>query len=212
MIGTESSEPCRMASKDDVQKVLEPYHQRIRGVVVRAWEERRAEAAWRAGNGMDPLFYSRTVANYIFDAIARIAVNEFVADSSVHVKVEAQTIKLFFKGGICARFKKGDDNKLGQNHPTQASLAFEMADATLPWFPPATAKVEFIWLANELNTRLERVLVVARDGDRLIWEYDIDPAAGMLVPLPIAPAPEPPSEAGLITPKISEIKKTEEKE
>ncbi|MCK1409533.1 hypothetical protein [Bradyrhizobium sp. 76] len=201
-----------MATQDDVQKVLDPYHQRIRGVVEKAWEERRAEAAWRAENGMDPLLYSRTVANYIFDAIARIAVNEFAGDASVHVKVEPQTIKLFFKGGVCARFKKGDDNKLGQNQPTQASLAFEIADAVLLWFPPETAKVEFIWLANELNTRLERVLVIARDGDRLLWEYDIDSVVGMLVALPIAPTPEPPSVASLITPKTTEIKKTEEKE
>jgi hypothetical protein len=209
---TESLELCRMASKDDVQTILGPYHHRIRGVVEKGWEERRAEAAWRAENGMDPLLYSRTVANYIFDAIVRIAVNEFAGDASVHVKVEPQTIKLFFKGGVCARFKKGDDNKLGQNQPTQASLAFEVADATLPWFPPETAKVEFIWLANELNTRLERVLVIARDGDRLLWEYDIEPTVGMLVALPTAPTPEPPSVAGLITPKTTEIKKTEEKE
>jgi hypothetical protein len=180
-----------MADKDDVYEILAPFHRRIRSVIERAWDERRAEAAWRLGAGMESLLYDRTVANYIFDAIARIAVNEFASDTSVHVKVEAQTIKLFFRGGVVARFKKGDENKLGQNNPTQASMAFECADGILPDMPPETAKVEFIWIANELNTRLEQVLVVARDGDRLIWEYEIEPEAdaGLVVPFPSMPEP-----------------------
>jgi hypothetical protein len=202
-----------MAEKDDVQDILGPFHARIRSVVERAWEERRAEAAWRIETGLDPLLYSRTVANYIFDAIARIAVNEFAGDASVNVRVEPQTIKLFFKGGVCARFKKGDDNKLGQNNPTQASMAFEEVDGMLPGLPAETVKVEFIWLANELNTRLERVLVVARDGDRLIWEYDIESGADAAIVIPFPPAPEPPMPGEpLITVKLQTEKTEEEKE
>jgi hypothetical protein len=202
-----------MADKDDVHEILAPFHRRIRSVVERAWEERRAEAAWRVEVGMESLLYSRTVANYIFDAIARIAVSEFAADASVHVKLEAQTIKLFFRGGVMARFKKGDDNKLGQNNPTQASMAFECADGMLPDMPSETAKVEFIWIANELNTRLEQVLVVARDGDRLIWEYEIEPDAGTGVVVPFPPKPEPPtSSESLITIKPQAPDSEEEKQ
>jgi hypothetical protein len=213
MLRISNQEKLGMADKDDVQEILGPFHARIRGVVERAWEERRAEAAWRVETGLDPLLYSRTIANYIFDAIARIAVNEFAGDASVHIKIEPQTIKLFFKGGVCARFKKGDDNRLGQNIPTQASLAFEEADGVLPGFPAETAKVEFIWLANELSTRLEHVLVIARDGDRLIWEYEIESGAdAAVVPFPEPPTPPTPDDL-LITAKPQNNKnKTEEKE
>lgn len=203
------------ADKDAVQDVLTPYHGRVRGIVERAWAEWRAHAAWRLETDLEPLLYSRTISNYVFDAIARIAVREFASDTSVHLLIEAQTIKLFFKGGVCARFKKGDDNKLGQNHPTQASLAFESADGQLPWFTEETAKVEFIWLANELNTRLEHVLVVARDGDRLLWDYEIEAGASGVV-LPFTPTPDSPDDVfdapALITPKVSEVKKPEQKE
>ena len=85
---------------DDVKEVLEKYHGRIRGVVERAWAEWRAMAAFRAENGFDPFLYSRTVANVVFDAIARYAVAEFASDPSVHVEIEAQTVKLFFKGAV----------------------------------------------------------------------------------------------------------------
>ena len=82
--------------KIDVQLVLKDYHRRIRSVVERAWTEWRAVASFRAEQNYSPLMYSRTVANYVFDAIARIAVSEFAGDAAVHVKVEAQTVKFFF--------------------------------------------------------------------------------------------------------------------
>jgi hypothetical protein len=186
--------------REDVQDALSDYHDRIRRVVERAWAEWRAIAAFRADNGYAPFMYSRTVANLMFDAIAREAIKEFAADPSVHVEIEAQTIKLFFRGSVFARFKKGDDNKLGQNIPTQAALAFEFVDAVFPGLPAETAKVEFIWLANEINTRLEHVLVVARDGDRLLWDYPIEAAAGVVVPFP-EPPPTAPEDDGLVTPK-----------
>lgn len=200
---------------DDVKSTLEPFHPRIRKVVELAWAEFRAVVALRAENGIGPLLYSRTVANEVFDAIARYAIAEFAGDTSVHIEIEAQTIKLFFKGGVCARFKKGDHNKLGQNIPTQAAMAFEDADAQLSWFPAETAKVEFIWLANDLNTTLEHVLVVARDGEHLLWDYEIDEAAGAgggtIIPFPQPPTPPaPPSGDELVKPKVPDVKKPRE--
>jgi len=122
--------------------------------------------------------YSRTIANYVFDAIARIAITEFAADPTVQVKVEAQTVKFVFKGKVLACFKKGDWNKLGQNNPTQASMSFIDADGLLRGLPPETAKVEFIWRPNSLQTRLESILVISRDGDKIVWGYRIPAELG----------------------------------
>jgi hypothetical protein len=201
----------------DVRAILEPYHPRIRGVVERAWAELRTVAALRAQNGIAPVMYSRTISNNVFDAIARYAIAEFASDPSIHVEIETQTIKLFFKDGVCARFKKGDDNKLGQNNPTQASMAFEDIDGQLPWFPTETAKVEFIWLANDINTRLEHVLVVARDGDQALWDYEIEEdtsaGSGTVIPFPEpSTPPAPTSDDDLVKPKTTEVKKPRENE
>ena len=203
-------------TKEDVQASLTDYHRRIREVVSCAWAEWRAMAAYRADNGFRPFLYSRTVANLVFDAIARNAITEFASDPTVHVEIEPQTIKLFFKGSVFARFKKGDDNKLGQNIPTQAALAFEFVDGMLPGLPAETAKVEFIWLANDINTRLEHVLVVARDGDRLLWDYEIDdPVAGAGTVIPFPEPSTPPTPTGdddLVKPKVPEVKRPRENE
>lgn len=203
-------------NKEEVHAVLEPYHSKIRSVVVNAWEEWRTVSALRAQNGLAPVLYSRTVSNDVFDAIARGGISTFAIEPGVNLKIETQTFKLFFKGKVCARFKRGNENKLGQNIPTQAAIAFEEADGELAGFPAHTAKVEIIWLANDLNTRLESVLVVARDGDRLLWEYEIEatPAAGAgtIITFPKPPTPPSDDDENLITPKAPGTKKTGEGE
>jgi hypothetical protein len=142
---------------------------------------------------------------------------EFADDASVHLRIEAQTIKFFFKGEVFARFKKGDDNGLGQNILTQAAMSFIDAERTLPGLPAETAKVEFVWMANDIFTSLERVLVVARDGDRLLWDYEIDAeetGAGTVVPFTPPPRNPPPGPGGnerLVKPKGAS-KKPETKE
>ncbi|MFI5014865.1 MAG: hypothetical protein ACHQAY_21220 [Hyphomicrobiales bacterium] len=201
-----------MPDKDKVRSVLEPYHPRIRSVVERAWAEWRAVSAFRTKSKFSPLMYPRTVANYVFDAIARYAIAEFASDDRVHVRVEPQTVKFFFGGSVLGRFKKGDENKLGSNIETQAVIAFIEADGVLPGLPSETAKVEFIWLPNEIQTQIDKVLVVARDGDHLEWEYEIEPASGAeIIPLPTQPRPPtlPPDGHVFIKPKVTEPKKTE---
>jgi hypothetical protein len=182
--------PMPRPTMQNVRDILEPYHPRIRGVVELAWAEWRTVAVLRADEGLPPLMYSRTVANYVFDAIARIAVDEFASDNSVHLKIEAQTVKFHFKAGVLVRFKKGDDNKLGRNIPTQSALAFADPDCLFSDLPPDTAKVEVIWIANEIQTLLDHVLVVARDGDRLLWDYEIEESGageGTVIPFPMFP-------------------------
>jgi hypothetical protein len=99
---------------------------------------------------------------------------------------------------------------LGRNIETQAVLQFVDADEMLPGFPAATAKVEFMWLANEIFTRLERVLVVARDEDRLLWEYEIE-AVETVVPFPVATSAEAEDHEteDLVTLKVTGSKKQE---
>jgi hypothetical protein len=213
LVGLDSESDVPHPIKAEVQSVLEPFHSRIRGVVEQAFGELRQVAALRAKNGLAPLLYSRTISNDVFDAIARYVMAEFCSQVGVDVRMEAQTFKVFFQGKVCARFKRGDDNNLGQSSPTQAALAFEDADAELPGFPAHTARVEIIWLANDLNTRLEHVLVVARDGDLLLWEYEIEAGSGFgtITPFPQPPAPLP-DDDNLITPKTPGTKNTGEVE
>lgn len=189
-------------TKTEVQVTLSPYHSLIRGVVDDAWAEVKQTRALRGEAGLAPLLYSRTTANLMFDAIARRAIPAFHAEAAARLLIEAQTFKVLV-GGVVLRFKKGGDDKLGCNIPTQAALAFTDADGVLPGMPPECGKVEVIWQANAIGTALDCVLVVARDGDRKLWEYEItpEPSTGV-VPLPITARDLTDDDAGdLVKPK-----------
>ena len=197
-------------TKAEVQIALAPYHPLIRRVVDEAWAEWRQVAALRGGARLPPLLYSRTEANYVFDAIARRAIPAFAAEDRARLMIEAQTFKVLL-GGVILRFKKGGNDKLGCNIPTQAALAFMEADGVLPGMPPECGKVEVIWRPNEISTALECVLVVARDGDRLLWEYEIGSLHSTdVVPLPITSRDMSDEDVGdLVKPKSKPVASNE---
>lgn len=195
-------------SEAEVRKALTSYHSRIKGVIVAGFAEWLAVAECRTKKGFAPILYPRTITNYVFDAIARNARSVLGADPSVRVLDETQTVKFCFGDVVVGRFKKGDDDHLGQNIPTQAVLGFVDPQQSLPGFPPAAAKVEFVWAANDIGTEIESVLVVARDCERLLWSYEIDDAAesggsGVVVlPTPSGPDDDEP----LVKPRVASKK------
>jgi hypothetical protein len=197
----------------EAREVLEEFHPRIRRIVERAWSEWRTVAQLRADAGLSPVLYRRTVANDVFDAIARYAIVEFGDDPHASLKIESQTIKLFFRAKLLARFKRAGDKKLGRNIPTQAVMSFIDADALLPGMPPETGKVEFVWISNDIQTQLEKVLVIARDGDCLIWEYEI--AAEMAETGEVVPFPHPhrdDTDDDMVRARIPDTQEPKEKE
>ncbi|NQV40687.1 MAG: hypothetical protein HQ505_09225 [Nitrosopumilus sp.] len=173
---------------EDAKAIWGPHHHRIVKIVETAWAEFKVVRDCRVNHKLAPLLYNRTKSNDIFDAIARAAIDEFGVDPAFMLKNEAQTFRLFHNG-CCIRFKKGGVDLLGQNIPTQAVMDFIEADGCLPGMPPDTAKLEIIWVANELFTELESIHIVARDDGNLIWEYALDRSdeAGGAVPLPLDP-------------------------
>lgn len=197
-------------TKDEVRAVLEPHHDLIRAVIDDAWDEWRQMEACRRESRLPPMLYKRSISNYVFDAIARRAIPAFAAEAQVNVRLEAQTFKLQFRG-ICARFKKGGADGLGCNVPTQAAMAFMEAEGVLPGMPPETTKIEIIWQPNDIWTRVERVLVVARDGDNLIWDYEIERRGGAKIfVVPTIVPPSDPDGRDLVKPKATPVEKPDE--
>lgn len=194
---------------EEVKAALSPYHVRIKQVVIEGYDEWRRVAAFRATSGYSPVLYSRTVANYVFDAIARNAQTVFGREKAVRIRQETQTIKFIFAGKVIVRFKKGDEDHLGKNILTQAILDYLDPQQTLPGFPPEAAKVEIVWTANEIGTAVEDVVVVARDGNTLLWSYRIDDDAGeaggvSVLPFPDGPTPDDFSPLVVVKPRKPE--------
>jgi len=178
-------------SEDEVKQQLTPYHDRIRDVVERGYADWVQIKKFMAKNSIGPVLYPRTVANFVFDAVVQHALIEFAEDEGVRVKKEAQTVKFCFDDVVLARFKKGDEDNLGQNQPTQAVINFVEAQNIFPGLPPSAAKVKFLFSADAIEGGIDRVVVAARDGDTLLWHYDLDDIAEsngtVPFPTPIAP-------------------------
>jgi hypothetical protein len=193
-------------SEAEVTEALAPYHGRIMQAVVAGFKEWLVVADVRSKQGFSPILYPRTVTNYVFDAIARNARSMFGLDTTVRVFDESQTVKFCFNDKVIGRFKKGDEDNLGKNITTQAVLDFVGAQQVLPGLPPEAAKVEFLWAANDIGTYVERVMVVARDGDSLLWSYEIDVAADDTSVVHLHAPDGPDSSSPLIKPKIASDK------
>ena len=190
----------------DIKVALTRHHPLLRSVVDDAWAEWLAVKKFREEKGFGPMLYTRSISNYMFDAIARRAVPRLGKEASVMVVTDAQTFKAHING-VLLRMKKGGEDNLGCNHPTQTALAFEEADQRFPGFPPQTPKVELIWVPNDIWTKIEQVLIVARDGEKLMWQYEIPAAdAAAVEPLPTKAPDQDGAGSDLIKPKVAKAK------
>ncbi|HSF96388.1 MAG TPA: hypothetical protein VLA52_15285 [Thermohalobaculum sp.] len=176
--------------EDDVRRQMTPYHGRIVDVVRRGHGEWVAVKKFMAKSGFGSVLYPRTVANHVFDAVVRSALAEFADDPDIRIIDETQTIKFCFGNVVLARFKKGDEDNLGRNQPTQAVLDFVSAQGNLPGFAPSAAKVEILYSVDTIEDGIERIVIAARDGANLLWHYELDDdtEANAVIPFP-EPAP-----------------------
>jgi len=178
----------------DVRKVLGPHEQTILEIVHGAWQD--YQDLGLAGR----LRYKRTRAGLVHEFMVQRAMDAWPAGSGVTWVEKDETAKFIVGGEAVIRFKKADQNGLGSNIMTDAVLAFIDPQMDLPGIP-ALSKVEVVYSLNALETKVEAVAVVARDGDRELWSYVIDDVGGAeVVPLPLAPAPTEPDV--VIVPKV----------
>ncbi|GGG98799.1 hypothetical protein GCM10007420_13250 [Glycocaulis albus] len=200
----------------EVKSLLTPFHDKIRTVFEGARAEVAVMEAFRRGQGMRDYRYPRTLADSIYDAMANLVGDVFDDENDVSVIFEPQSFKvLFYPRGeqpILARFKKGDEEGRGQNHLTQTVIAFTDPEQCLPGFPKDAACIDITYASDELGTKIEKVLVVYRDGDRVLWSYSISDIgsemrdSGNVLPFaPIGDRPDSDDQLGaLVLPKASD--------
>lgn len=135
------------------------------------------------------LFQARSRACLVYDFIVQRAMSAIDGDAAVRVIRRDETAKFIFAGTVALRFKKANDNGLGSNIQTQATLGFVEQQQEFPGFPDVH-KVEVVYVLNRLQTRIDEVFVTARDGDTRLWSYSITPATTAdVIPMPIIPTP-----------------------
>lgn len=190
--------------EDLVRMVLRPYEAAIFQAVHRAWCDYQ-----KLGLGGRLLFPSRSRACLVHDFMVRHAISTWADDATVRVIRRDETVKFVIADQVLLRLKKADDRGLGANIPTQASLDFIGQQYELPGIQNVH-KVEVVYLLNSMQTQVDKVVVVARDGDKRLWDYALLPdATANVIPLPLATSAEP--ERGLKV-KIRKIENDKKKD
>lgn len=178
---------------DDVRGVLTDFEDRIRRVIERAWQE------WLdLPNRARFVFMRRMRAVFVFDCIARHAIEEFGSDKNIRVLIRKQTVQFLFKDQVIVRFKMSSAKGIGSNIITQSVLDFVDPQGVIPGLVPEIMKVEICYRPDDLGVSLNEVAVVARDQYKRIWAYPIARAkpSARIVPMPArAPDQTPPTVA-----------------
>lgn len=163
-----------------VRTILAKYETILFNAIHSGWENWRV---LRLGGHL--LFPARSRACVVYDFIVQHAMAALADDGAVRVIRRDETVKFIFADTVALRFKKANDSGLGSNIQTQATLDFVEQQQELPGLPNVH-KVEAVYVLNRLQTRIEQVLVVARDGDVCLWNYEIVPdTAAQIIPLPM---------------------------
>ena len=104
-------------------------------------------------------------------------------------------MKFLVRNTVLFRFKKADETGRSSNVATQLALAFHNHEQDLSGLPEVQ-RVEVVYKLNRLETQVDDICVVARNGDQIAWEYSLLDAGEAAVPLPMpAPKPERPTAA-----------------
>lgn len=172
-----------VANQDQVKGILADFEARIRSIIDAAWQE------WlEHPNRSRYVFPKRMRAQVVFDAIARLALEEFDGDQNIHVILKKQTVHFLFKDQVLVRFKKGNSRGVGSNIVTQAVLDFVDPQRSIPDLLPDILRVEICWTPDDIGVSLDEVAVVARDRSKRIWAYPLGRhvagASAEIIPLP----------------------------
>lgn len=146
--------------------------------------------------------WQRTRANNLFEYLANHLVIEFESDSGATFHWATETFKLILDNELIIRFKKANRNGVGSNIGTLAELNFCDPQTEIPGWPEVQ-KVEIDYKLNITGTAISEINVVARNGEKALWSYLVNPSGGApILPLPITPTqPSTPTVDDMVRPR-----------
>lgn len=168
----------------DIKALLASRERAILSVVMKSWER-----WWR--NPERLILFRRTQATLIHNYMMIESDTAFLGDRGIHLIPGQETTFFLVDDRLLFRFKKGDERGITCNIETQAAWAFVDPQESLIDLPDVE-RVDIAYVLNPLRTLIDRVYVVAREGERVAWHYSIYPSAATTTirTLPTRPTPQ----------------------
>lgn len=172
-----------------VRPVLGEIRNQVISAIRGAWED------WLASDFNGIWRCKRSRANFVWEQIIERANNALLDHDAVHVIEGHETMKFLVRDTVLFRFKKANETGRSSNVATQLALAFHDHDQDL-FGLPEVQRVEVVYKLNRLETQVDDICVVARNGDQIAWEYSLLDAGEAAIPLPMPESkPERPAAA-----------------
>lgn len=172
-----------------VRPILNDIREQVVDAIKAAWED------WLASDFNGVWRCKRSRANFVWEQIIDRVHSALLDHDAVHVIDGNETMRFLIRDTVLFRFKKADETGRSSNVATQLALAFHDHDQDL-FDLPEVQRVEVVYKLNRLQTKIDDICVVARDGDLIAWEYSLLDAGEAVVPLPMPePKPERPAAA-----------------
>ncbi len=167
--------------RDEVEPILKPFEPHLCEIVLGAWED------WMESSEAERYLFPRTRATIVHDRMVDRALRLLPSLPGINYIERDQTVSFILDDQVLFRFKKGDSSGLSRNFPTQQALAFHDHQRSL-FGPLEWIRVEVVYVLNRFKTCVENVFIVARDGSKIAWLYDILPEAATTGKIETAPA------------------------
>lgn len=193
--------------KDLVQQTLARDDRNLlcRQAVENGWmalREKQPDVAWWRRKA--------TAANVMWENTVDNAIAAFTGMRGVKHVPHYDTASFLFDDTVLARFKLANVGLITSNFPTPLAELFHRHDHDLFGFH-GYHRVEIVHVLNRFRTAVDWVGVVAREGRKVIWQFELPAGGAVIETLPLAPKPMPAADR-VLRPVKHENEKDVEKE
>lgn len=166
------------------ERAIEPFKQDFIHIFQTAWKD------WRESAIAPQMQDKRVRANNVWNQLLSHAKRRFDGKEGIRVETKKPWIGVLIDERIFIRMKLANQKLLSRNYPTKSALAF--VDQEQELFGGGISRAELVYLLDESETEIERIVLVQRHKDAIVWMIDVlgEPPMEQNV-FPFAPTPRP---------------------
>lgn len=185
-------------TQEAAENAVRPYADDFIHIVQSAWSD------WLGDAIAAQMQHKRVRANYVWNQLLARAKRQFDDKAGIRVTTFAPWDGVLIGDNIFIRMKKADKQLLSRNYPTKSALAF--LDQTRDMFG-GVARLELVYLLDDSETKIERIVLVQRQKQSVVWMIDLlgaDPMMQNVIPFAEPPADKP---AGSVADRVLKPKR-----
>lgn len=172
------------------------------------------EQAWRfcLSNYPDRAWWRRksTTAHVMWEKSVDNVIAALEGDEGATVLPHEDTTSFILDDTVLVRLKRAKISLLSQNYPTPLAGLFHRHTADLFGFE-GHHRIELVHVFDRFQGRLDWIGIVAREKNRVLWNFELRRGGAAIIELPLAPAPAPAADTVLRqVPPADEEKRDEE--